>query len=308
MWFRAMISGTYVGMSKILRMRVKRLDTKAIIMSYIRARKSGVKITIEQIENHVQARGNINNVIDATIAAVNAGVELSIETAMAIDLSGRNIKDAVKERITPKVVETQLVTTVCKNGIQLSARARVTLRANLGRLIGGALEETIIARVAEGIITSIGSAHNHNDLIENPDRISKQLLVNKSITSDSAYDILSIDVSKIEVGRNVGAELKVDEAESNRIVAQSEAEQRRSEALASEQEMRAITQEMRARVVAAEALLPQALADALDRGTIGVQDFYKMNNLIADTEMRKQIAGTQDIDMLPAPKKKSKLV
>jgi len=308
MWFRAFISGTYIGILKIVRMRVKRLDTKTIVMAYIKARKSGVVVTVDQLENHVQARGNVDNVVNACIAAVNAKIELPVETAMAIDLAGRNINEAVKETITPRVVETPLVTTVCKNGIELSARAKITLRTNIQQLIGGALEETIIARVCEGIVTCIGSAHTHDDLLENPDRISKQLLVDKNITSDSAFEILSIDVSKIEVGRNVGAELKIDEAESQKIIAQSIAEERRTKALAAEQEMRAITQEMRAKVVAAEAQLPLALADALDNGRITVPEYYQMQNLLSDTEMRRKIAGTEERDMLPAPRKKSRLV
>jgi uncharacterized protein YqfA (UPF0365 family) len=307
LWFRALISGTYVPMASILGMRIKHLDVQSIVMAYIKARKSGVIVTVDQLENHVQALGNIENVISACIVAVNAGVSLSVETAMAVDLSGRDINLAVRDNITPRVIETQPVTTVCKNGVELTARAKITLRTNLEKLIGGALEETIIARVCEGIVTCIGNAVNHTDLLENPDRISKQLLVNKNIASDSAFDIISIDVSKILVGRNVGAELEIDEAESRKIIAQADAEQRRTQALASEQEMRAITQEMRAKVVAAEALLPQALADALDRGTLSVGDFYRLQNLVSDTDMRKKIAGRSDQDMLPSPKKKSKL-
>lgn len=306
LWFRALISGTYIPMIKLIRIRAKRLDARLIVMGYIKARKSGVNVTIDQLENHVQAKGNIDNVVDACIAAVNAGIDLPVRVAMAIDLSGRNIKEAVKNTITPRVVETQLVTTVCKSGIELSARAKITLKANLERLIGGARSETIIARVCEGIVTCIGNAQSHNELLEKPDSISKQLM-QKNIWHDTSYDVLSIDISKIEVGRNVGAELDIDMAESRKIVAQADAEQRRSDALAAEQEMRAITQEMRARVVAAEALLPQALAEALEHGQLSVPQYYELDNLISDTQMRKRIAGTEQDDMIKSTRKKTRL-
>jgi uncharacterized protein YqfA (UPF0365 family) len=307
LWFKAMVSGTYIPMSRILGMRVKRLDAQMLVQLYIKARKSGVMITVDQLENHAQARGNIQNVITACIAAHNAGIALPVETAMAIDLAGRDISDAVKHCITPKVIETEKVSAVAKNGIELAAKAKITLRTNLKRIIGGALEETIIARVCEGIVTSIGNASNHKELLENPDRISKQLLVNRSISSDTAFDILSIDISDIDVGRNIGAELDIDQAEATKFISQAEAEERRAKALAAEQEMRALTQEMRAQVVAQEAHLTASLADALQRGNLGMGDFYRMQNLISDTEMRKSIAGTQQQDRLPAPKKKTRL-
>ena len=307
LWFRALISGTWVPIHKLMIMRLKRLDSRAIVMAFIKARKSGVQITIDQLEAHVQARGNIQNVVNACIAAHNAGIDLPVETAKAIDLAGRDINEAVKYCITPKVIETERVTALCKNGIELTARAKITLRTNLKRIIGGALEETIIARVCEGIVTCIGGATNHKELLENPSIISKQLLRNRNISSDTAFEIISIDIREIEVGRNVGAELAIDEAEARKFISQADAEQRRVEALAAEQEMRAITQEMRARVVAAEAVLPKAIADAFERGAIGVADYYKLTNLLADTEMRKSLAGTAQTDMLPAPKKKSKL-
>jgi uncharacterized protein YqfA (UPF0365 family) len=306
LWFRALISGTYVSMFKILRMRIKKLDAKLIVNAYITARKSGVNVTVDQLENHRQAKGAIENVVDACIAAVNAGIPLTVRTAMAIDLSGRDVNKAVRETIKPRVIETPVVTTMCKSGIEISARAKITIKTNLERLVGGALEETIIARVCEGIVTCIGSALNHNELLERPDSISRQLM-QRNFSADTAFDVISVDISKIEVGRNVGAELEIDRAESRKIVAQADAEQRRTDALAAEQEMRALTQEMRARVVAAEAMLPQALSEALERGNLSANDFYKMENLIADSQMRKKIAGTQDCDMLPAPRKKSKL-
>ena len=308
LWFRALISGTYIPMSKLITMRFKRLDTRMLVNCYIKARKSGVLITMTQIETLAQARGRVNSVVDALIAAHNAGIILSAETAIAIDLAGRDIKDAVKYCITPKVIETQKITAIAKDGIELSVKAKITIRTNLKRIIGGALEETIIARVCEGIVTTIGNASNHKELIENPDRISKNVLVNRSIASDTAFDILSIDVADIDVGRNIGAELAIDEAEAIKFISQADAEKRRSEAIATEQEMRALTQEMRARVVAAESELPRAIAEAFARGNISVQEYYQMQNMLSDTEMRKSIAGTSNSDMVVATtKKKSRL-
>lgn len=309
-WFKAFVSGTWVSMVHLLNMRFKRLDAKMLVNCYIRARKSGVKVTISQIENHVQARGNINTVIDALIASHNAGIELATETAMAIDLAGRDIKDAVKHCITPKVIETEKITAIAKDGIEIAVKAKITVRTNLKRLIGGALEETIIARVCEGIVTTIGNASNHKELIEHPDRISKTVLVNRSISSDTAFDILSIDISNVDVGRNIGAELEIDAAEALKFISQADSEKRRTEALAAEQEMRALTQEMRARVIAAEAELPRAIAEAFSRGNISVTDYYRLQNMLSDTQMRNAIAGTGSLnaqDMLPAPRKKTRL-
>lgn len=310
LWFRALVSGTWVSMISLLRMRFKKLDSRLLVNCYIKARKSGVKISMDQLEIHAQARGNVNTVVDALIAAYNAGVKLTSEVALAIDLAGRDIKDAVKHTITPKVIQTDKITAIAKDGIELSVRAKITIRTNLTRIIGGVLEETIIARVSEGVVTAIGNANSHKEIIESPDRISKSGLVSRNIANDAAFDILSIDVSDVEVGRNIGAELSIDDAEATKFVAQAEAEKRRSEALASEQEMRALTQEMRARVVAAEAELPRAIADAFARGHISVNEYYKMQNLISDTEMRQSIAlqgGGVSRDSLPAPKKKTKL-
>lgn len=309
LWFRAFISGTWVSIPVLLRMRFKRLDSRMLVNCYIKARKSGVKVTMNQLEVHAQARGNVNTVVDALIAACNAGVDLPSKVAFAIDLAGRDIKDAVKHNITPKVIQTDKITAIAKDGIELSVRAKITVRTNLTKLIGGVLEETIIARVCEGIVTAIGNANSHKEIIENPDRISKTGLVGRNIATDASYDILSIDVSDVEVGRNIGAELSIDDAEATKFVAQAEAEKRRSEALASEQEMRALTQEMRARVVAAEAELPRAIADAFARGNISVNDYYRMQNLISDTEMRQSIASSSGTsrDALPVPRKKTKL-
>jgi uncharacterized protein YqfA (UPF0365 family) len=309
LWFRALLSGAYVSTIQLASITVKHLDAKYIVDNYIKAKKAGVKISIEQIENHIQAHGNIERVIDALIAACNANIDLPVGTAIAVDLAGRDINDAVKHCITPQVVEIDKITAVAKNGIEVSVVVKTTLRVNLKRIIGGALEETIIARVSEGIVTAIGNAKNHNDLLEKPDSITKTILQNRGIASDTAFDILSIDVSEIEVGRNVGAELEIDKAEAIKYISQADAEKRRSEALATEQEMRALTQEMRARVVAAESEVPRAVAGALRRGNIGVRDYLRLENIQSDTTMRKALGGAPDADMItPAPiKKKTKL-
>jgi len=315
LWFRAWLSGAPVSPLKILRIRLARLDARAIVLVYIKAHKGGVDVSIDQLTNHAQAKGNNENVVDACIAAVNAGINLPLRIAMAVDLAGRDINHAIKDTITPRVIETPKVTTVCKSGIEMSARAKITIKRNLSRIIGGALEETIIARVCEGIVACIGNATSHEELLEHPDNISKKLM-QRNFSADTAFDVLSIDISKIEVGRNVGAELEIDKAESRKIVSQADAEERRAAALAAEQEMRALTQEMRARVVASEALLPQAISEALQRGDFGsVKDYYKLDNLIADSSMRKRLAGGTGNDsspdmLLPAPNttgKKSRL-
>lgn len=308
LWFRAMISGTYVSIASLLRMRFMKLDVRSLVNIYIKARKAGVKIRIKQIESHAQARGNVQAVIEALVAAHNADLELSVSDAMAVDLAGRDIKEAVKYCVTPKVIETDKIRAIAKDGIEISVKAKITIRTNLKRIIANAMEETIIARVCEGIITTIGSSSNHKELIENPDRISKNVLVNKSISSDTLFDILSVDVADVTIGRNVGAELEIDSAEATKIIAQAEAEKRRTEALAAEQEMRVLTQEMRARVLAAESELPRAIAEAFQKGNISVNEYYKMQNVLSDTDMRKAIAGTNlTQDMLPAPKKKTRL-
>jgi len=309
LWFRALISGTYVSVFALLRMRFKHLDSQMLVNCYIKARKSGVKVKIAQLEVHAQARGNVETVVDALIAAHNAGISLSNDVAFAIDLAGRNIKDAIKHSITPKVIQTDKISAIAKDGIEVAVKAKITIRTNLKRIIGGVLEETLIARVCEGIVTAIGNANNHKEIVENPDRISKSSFVTRNITSDAAYDILSIDVADVDIGRNIGAELQIDEAEATKFIAMAEAEKRRSEAIASEQEMRALTQEMRARVVAAEAELPRAIADAFARGHISVTEYYKMQNLLSDTEMRQAIASPAGVsrDVLPPPRKKSKL-
>ena len=308
LWFRARVSGTRVSVWTLLRIRFKKLDARMIVNNYIKARKSGVDISIQQMERHAQARGNVPVVVQALIAAHNAEIELSVEDAISVDLAGRDIKEAVKYCITPKVIETDKIAAIAKDGIEISVRAKITIRTNLKRIIKNALEETIIARVCEGIITSIGGATSHKEIIEYPDKISKNVLVNRSISDDTAFDIISVDIADVHTGRNVGAELEIDAAEATKFIAQAEAEKRRSVAVAAEQEMRVRTQAMKAQVLEAESMLPLAIAEAFKKGNITVNDYYKMQNVISDTEMRRALAGKNMMqEALPAPRKKSKL-
>lgn len=312
LWIRALISGAHVSVAELISMTVKKLDARSIVNIYIKARKAGVNITIAQIENHLQAHGNIELVINALIAAQSANLEeLDLKTAIAVDLSGRDINDAVKHRIMPQIIQINNITAMAKNGIEVSVSVKVTVRVNLKRIIGGALEETIIARISEGIMTIIGNANTHNEILEAPNTITKTIMSNKDLAADTAFDILSLDIVDMKVGRNIGAELEIDKAEAVKYISQADAEKRRAEAVAAEQEMRALTQEMRARVVAAESEVPRALAGALKYGNIDVKDYMKMENIQSDTMMRKALSGNADSDMLtPAlnpPKKKTKL-
>ncbi|MBO4823746.1 MAG: flotillin-like FloA family protein [Clostridia bacterium] len=312
LWIRALISGAHVSVAELISMTVKKLDARSIVNIYIKARKAGVNITIAQIENHLQAHGNIELVINALIAAQSANLEeLDLKTAIAVDLSGRDINDAVKHRIMPQIIQINNITAMAKNGIEVSVSVKVTVRVNLKRIIGGALEETIIARISEGIMTIIGNANTHNEILEAPNTITKTIMANKDLAADTAFDILSLDIVDMKVGRNIGAELEIDKAEAVKYISQADAEKRRAEAVAAEQEMRALTQEMRARVVAAESEVPRALAGALKYGNIDVKDYMKMENIQSDTLMRKALSGNADSDMLtPAlnpPKKKTKL-
>ncbi len=312
LWLRALISGAYVSVGELISMTVKKLDARSIVNIYIKARKARVNITIAQIENHIQAHGNIELVINALIAAQSANLtDLDLKTAIAVDLSGRDINDAVKHCIMPQIIQINNITAMAKNGIEVSVSVKVTVRVNLKRIIGGALEETIIARISEGIMTIIGNAQSHNEILEGPNIITKTIMANKNLAADTAFDILSLDVVDMKVGRNIGAELEIDKAEAVKYISQADAEKRRAEAVAAEQEMRALTQEMRARVVAAESEVSKALAGALKYGNIDVKDYMKMENLQSDTLMRKALSGSANSDMLtPAlnpPKKKTKL-
>lgn len=289
LWISALASGVRVGIIGLVGMRLRRVPPSRIVHPLIKATKAGIDLSANQLEAHYLAGGNVDRVVDALIAAHRAGIPLSFERAAAIDLAGRNVLEAVQMSVNPKVIETPVVAAVAKDGIELKAMARVTVRANIERLVGGAGEATVLARVGEGIVTTIGSAESHKEVLENPDRIS-QTVLEKGLDAGTAFEILSIDVADVDVGRNIGAQLQTDQAEADKRIAQAKAEERRAMAIAREQEMRAMVQEMRARVVEAEAEIPKAMAQALREGKLGVMDYYNMRNISADTEMREAIS------------------
>ncbi len=289
LWISALAAGVKVGLFNLVGMRLRRVPPHKIVMPLIKAIKAGLEMDTSKLEAHYLAGGNVDKVIDALIAAERAGIELNFSRAAAIDLAGRDVKEAVIVSVTPKVIETPVIAAMAKNGIQVKAIARVTVRANIDRLVGGAGEETIIARVGEGIVSTVGSAESHKDVLENPDNISKTVLA-KGLDSGTAFEILSIDIADVDVGKNIGAELQIDQAEADKNIAQAKAEERRAMAVAQEQEMKARVQEMRARVVEAEAEVPIAMAEALRNGNLGVMDYYNMLNVQADTTMRDHIA------------------
>jgi uncharacterized protein YqfA (UPF0365 family) len=291
LWISAIAAGVHVGIFTLIGMRLRRVPPSQIVLPLIKANKAGLDVNVNQLEAHYLAGGNVDRVIDALIAAHRAQIALPFERSAAIDLAGRNVLEAVQMSVNPKVIETPFVSAVAKNGIELKVKARVTVRANIDRLVGGAGEATIIARVGEGIVTSVGSAVDHKDVLENPDHIS-QTVLHKGLDAGTAFEILSIDIADVDVGRNIGAELMTDQAEAEKRVAQAKAEERRAMAVAKEQEMRAYTQEMQAKVVEAQAEVPQALSVALREGRMGVMDYYNMNNVLADTQMRETIAKT----------------
>lgn len=290
LWISALAAGVDVGIITLVGMRLRRVSPSRIILPFIKARKGGVETTIDKLEAHFLAGGHVDNVVDALIAAHRAEIPLPFERAAAIDLAGRNVLEAVQMSVNPKVIETPLISAVAKDGIELKAKARVTVRANIERLVGGAGEATIIARVGEGIVTTVGSSLSHAEVLENPDKISRVVL-GKGLDSGTAFEILSIDIADVDVGRNIGARLQMDQAEADKNIAQAKAAERRFAAQAREQEMKAATQEMRARVVEAEAEVPKALAEALREGNLGVMDYHGMQNIMADTEMRKKIGN-----------------
>ncbi|SMO50352.1 flotillin-like protein FloA [Melghirimyces algeriensis] len=295
LWVSAVASGVYVGLTTLIGMRLRRIVPSRIINPLIKARKAGLKVAIEQLETHYLAGGNVNRVVDALIAAQRADIDLMFERAAAIDLAGRDVLQAVQMSVNPKVIETPQVSAVAKDGIEVKVKARVTVRANIDRLVGGAGEETIIARVGEGIVTTNGSANTHKEVLENPDLISNTVL-EKGLDAGTAFEILSIDIADVDVGKNIGAELQTDQAEADKNIAQAKAEERRAMAVAKEQEMRARVEEMRAKVVEAEAMVPQAMAEALRAGKLGVMDYYNMQNVMADTDMRKSISKNDEED------------
>ena len=290
LWISALAAGVKVGLFNLVGMRLRRVPPHKIVMPLIKAIKAGLDMDTSKLEAHYLAGGNVDKVIDALIAAERAGIELNFSRAAAIDLAGRDVKEAVMVSVTPKVIETPVIAAMAKNGIQVKAIARVTVRANIDRLVGGAGEETIIARVGEGIVSTVGSAESHKDVLENPDNISKPVLA-KGLDSGTAFEILSIDIADVDVGKNIGAELQIDQAEADKNIAQAKAEERRAMAVAQEQEMKARVQEMRARVVEAEAEVPIAMAEALRNGNMGVMDYYNLLNVQADTSMRDNIAN-----------------
>lgn len=292
LWVQALVSGAKVSLFSIIFMRFRKVPPLLIVQSKIMAVKSGLDITTDEFESHFLAGGNVSRVVQSLIAADKANMNLDFNRAAAIDLAGRNVLEAVQMSVNPKVIETPLVSAVAKDGIQLQAISRVTVRANIDRLVGGAGEETILARVGEGIVTTIGSASSHKSVLENPDTISKTVL-SKGLDAGTAYEILSIDIADVNVGRNIGAELETDRAEADKKIAQAKAEEKRAMAFATEQEMKARVSEMRAKVVEAESKVPLAIADAFKSGNLGIMDYYKMKNVMADTEMRDKIATTE---------------
>lgn len=293
LWITAYFSGVRVSISTLIGMRLRRVAPSRIVNPMIKATKGGMDININDLEAHFLAGGNINTLVDALIAAERANIPLTFERAAAIDLAGRNVLEAVQVSVNPKVIETPLIAAVAKNGIEVMVRARVTVRANIERLVGGAGEETIIARVGEGIVTTVGSSDTHENVLENPDSIS-QTVLSKGLDSGTAFEILSIDIADIDIGRNIGAKLLTDQAEADKNIAQAKAEERRAMAVAREQEEKAEVQHMRAKVIEAEAEVPLALAEAFRKGNLGVMDYYNMRNLLADTDMRSSISKISD--------------
>ncbi len=289
LWITAFFSGVRVGIFTLVGMRFRRVQPSRIVNPMIKATKAGLDLDIDNLEGHYLAGGDVNSVVNALIAAQRAEINLEFERAAAIDLAGRNVLEAVQVSVNPKVIETPKISAVAKDGIEVMVKARVTVRAHLDRLVGGAGEETIIARVGEGIVTTVGSSDSHKDVLENPDSISRTVL-EKGLDAGTAFEILSIDIADIDVGRNIGAELQTDQAEADKRIAQAKAEERRAMAVAKEQEMKATVEEMKAKVVEAEAEVPRAMATALREGKIGVMDYYKLQNILADTGMRESIS------------------
>lgn len=287
LWISSMASGVKVGLFSLVGMKLRRVRPQRILLPMIKATKAGLSLNMNELEAHYLAGGNVDGVVDALIASERAGIDLSFEKAAAIDLAGREVLEAVKMSVNPKVIETPNISAVAKDGIELLVKARVTVRANLERLVGGAGESTILARIGEGIVTTVGSSNSHKEVLENPDNISK-LVLSKGLDSGTAFEILSIDIADIDVGRNIGAHLQSLQAEADKNIAQAKAEERRAMAIALEQEMRAS-------VVEAEAEVPRALATALREGRLSVMDYYDMQNIQADTRMRDEIAGNGQI-------------
>lgn len=281
LWISAIAAGAKVGIFDLVGMKLRRVKPAKIVFPLIKSTKAGIKVTVNQLEAHYLAGGNVDSVVNALIAAERASIDMSFERASAIDLAGRDVFEAVKMSVTPKVIETAVVSAVAQDGIELLVKARVTVRTNIDRLVGGAGEATVLARVGEGIVTTVGSSEAHKEVLENPDGISKVVL-EKGLDAGTAYEIISIDIADIDIGRNIGAQLQSLQAEADKNIAQAKAEERRAMAVALEQEMRA-------EVVKAEAMVPEAMANALNNGNIGVLDYYNLKNVIADTDMKNNI-------------------
>lgn len=292
LWFSALVSGVRISLLQLVLMRWRKIPPAVIVNNLISATKAGLRLNRDDLEAHYLAGGRVKAVVNALISADKANINLDFKTATAIDLAGRDVLEAVQMSVKPKVINTPPVAAVAKDGIQLIAKARVTLRANIKQLVGGAGEETILARVGEGIVTSIGSATNHKQVLENPDSISKVVL-SKGLDSGTAYEILSIDIADIDVGKNIGAMLQIDQANADKNIAQAKAEERRAMAVAAEQEMKAKAQEARAKVIEAEAEIPKAISESFRSGNLGIMDYYRMENIKADTTMRDNITKSQ---------------
>ena len=292
-WFRALASGAHVSMLRLIGMKMRKVDYKKLIDIYIISQKAGLYIPIVELETHLMAGGDIEKVVDALIAAHSAKLDLTLEQAKAIDLAGRDVVEAVKTSVTPRVIRTNMVEAIAKNGVQVKAVAQVTIKARLDRQIGTADTDTILARVGEGIVTAIGAAHTHTEILSDPSVISKTIL-NDHLDKNTAYEILSIDICDVDIGSNIGAKLKIEDAEANKKISQAAAEERKAQAVALEQEMKAKTQEMKAIVLAAESEVHKAMAQAMKNGKFGVMDYYKLQNLNADTDMRKSLSVKQD--------------
>ncbi|MDR1274279.1 MAG: flotillin-like protein FloA [Odoribacteraceae bacterium] len=289
LWFRALVSDVKVSLIQLVLMRWRRVPPSVIVEAMIIGKKAGLPLKADLLEAHYLAGGHVQQVVNALVSASKANIDLTFQIATAVDLAGRDVFQAVQMSVNPKVIDTPPVAAMAKDGIQLIAKARVTVRANIRQLVGGAGEETVLARVGEGIVSSIGSAISHKQVLENPDSISKVVL-EKGLDSGTAFEILSIDIADIDVGKNIGAELQTDQADADLKIAQAKAEERRAMAVATEQEMKALAQEMRARVIEAEAEVPRAMAEAFRSGNLGIMDYYRMKNIEADTQMRDSIA------------------
>ncbi len=302
LWFSALLSGVRISLIQLIFMRWRKVPPSIIVNAMINSTKAGLKITRDELEAHFLAGGHVQSVVNALISADKANIPLDFKSATAIDLAGRDVFEAVQMSVNPRVINTPPVSAVAKNGIQLVVKARVTVRTNIKQLVGGAGEETILARIGEGIVTTVGSAHDHKTVLENPDQISKTVL-NKGLDAGTAFEILSIDIADIDVGENIGAKLQTEQATADLKVAQAKAEERRAMAVAYEQEMKAKAQDARAKVIEAEAEVPKAMAEAFRNGNLGIMDYYKMQNIQADTSMRDAIAKPQQGKGGPIDKK-----